>query len=531
MRYIRHFVVLFASLVAAVRSDCKHGDAHCHRAVGPASWCRREDFSCQGKPEVKCSCDPPREEPHKHKGKPNHQICITRVGPASWCREDLTCQGRPDIKCGGDAAVAAPTPKSTTTTAAPVVARHRSVDASHAVVPVASGTLNHAICTAIDPASWCKENGYCHKHDSVACRGGVAAPTSAPVLRRRSDEPTVAPVATRVAHRGHSVSHHHGLTNNMILWTEWPTMDIGAWPRYFTQLREFLSDNCGGFRFSRVIMRVLDPEFQEERGELWQISRSSSFYVDFLRHLSSDIEVHIYPYLLETQSALKWTSGRNSEAESALEGAFKYVRDWNRVLIADGLPVRLGGVVCDKEEGRNFIHDLEHLARHKRTYTIPGAPRLKFGLGIGFDTTGSIPSFSDEIDNFYVEMYDWYVPGHRPVRHITAERHNAVNNPARFVEILETLQDLGSHYHRYRSHDRIVFMWSLQNSDHRHCLYPLNDGTCGERQDFGSWTHGNFREFLSILASREPVFARRQHALFQFSYVPHSWHPRSGCPA
>ena len=537
MRYPMHFLVLFASLAVLVRSDCRHGDAHCHKAVGPASWCRREDFTCQGKPQVKCTCDPPSEAPHKHKPKQNHQICIDRVGPSSWCREDLTCQGRPDIKCGGDtptvaakaASVAEPKPKAATTTSGPVAAKRTSVDVAPAVVPVAPGALNHSICTAIDPGSWCKENGFCHRHDSVPCRGGAPA---APVLRRRSEEPTEAPAAARVVPRRASASaasSHGGLTNNMILWTEWPTLDIGAWPEYFAQLREFLTDNCGGFRFNRVIMRVLDPTFQRERGQLWQVSRRSSFYVDFLRHLGPGIEVHIYPYLLERESALAWTSGHGSEVESALEGAFKYVRDWNRILIDDGLPARLGGVVCDKEEGRNFLHDLEHLARLKRTYSIAGAPRPKFGLGIGFDTTGSIPSFSEEIDNFYVEMYDWYVPGHRPVRKITAEKYHAVNNPARFVEVLETIQNLVSHYHRYREHDRIVFMWSLQNSGHRHCLYPLNDGTCGERQDFGSWTPGHFRDFLSALASRESVFAQRQHALFQFSYVPHTWHPRSGC--
>lgn len=535
-------MVLFASLAVVVRSDCKHGDALCHREAGPASWCRREDFTCQGKPKVKCTCDPPQEASTKKKGKPNHQICIERAGPSSWCRGDLTCQGRPDIRCGDDAAVvpprtasvAEPRPRVVPTTPVPVVTKKVSTGVSHAhvVAPVAADALNHSICTAIDPASWCKENGFCHKHDHVACRGvGV----STPALRKRPEKPTEAPaVTTRAVHhpRGSaatSAASHGGPTDDMIMWTEWPTLEKGAWPDYFARLREFLTDNCGGFRFNRVIMRVLDPSFQAKRGELWQVTRTSSFYVDFLRHLGAGIEVHIYPYLLETESALKWTSGRGDDVETALEGAFKYVRDWNNILIEDGLPARLGGIVCDKEEGRNFLHDLEHLGGLKTRYSVPGAPRLKFGLAIGFDSTGSIPSFSDEIDNFYVEMYDWYIPGHRSVRPIVAERYDAVNNPRKFVDVLETVQDLVSHYHRYRQHDRIVFMWSLQNSGHRHCMYPLNDGTCGERQDFGSWTPGHFREFLSVLASREAVFAQRQHALFQFSYVPLSWHPRSGC--
>jgi hypothetical protein len=526
------FIALFASHTLSVIADCRVGDALCQREAGASSWCRREDFTCQGKPKVKCTCDPPAESSHTSRPKPNHRICIERVGPESWCRDDLTCQGRPDIKCG-DAAIAAPAsstksaakPRTVITTVAPVaVARTGTVaPLSHSVVPVSVGALNHAICTAIDPASWCKESGFCHKHDHVPCRGAVTAAAAAPTLRRRPEVPSERPAGTRVTHRATTSP-----TDTMILWTEWPTLEEGAWPDYFSKLREFLTGNCAGIRFHRVVMRVLDPTFQRSRGELWQVSRTSSFYVDFLRHLPASIDVHIYPYLLDEESALKW-SGDGRDAHSALEGVFKYIRNWNDLLIEDGLPVRLGGVVCDKEEGRNFLHDLRFLDVMKERYSTRGGPRLKFGLAIGFDTAGSIPSFSDEIDNFYLEMYDWYEQGRKPVRKIIAEEHDAVNKPSMFVDLLERLQQLGRHYHRYREHDRIVFMWSLQNRGSNQCMFPLNDNTCGERNDFGSWTGHHFRQFLSELSSRESVFAQRQHALFQFSYVPLTWHPRSGC--
>lgn len=540
MRNLGFFFVLFASYSLSVLSDCRVGDALCQKEAGASSWCRREDFTCQGKPKVQCTCDPPAEDAHKHKRTLNHRICIDRVGPASWCRDDFTCQGRPDIKCGDLAVAASPSssisaPKrmSTNPSPAPLAVTTTTVDAPshHSVVPVSYGALNHAICTAIDAGSWCKENGFCHKHDHIPCRGLAAAAAPAASLRRRSDEPTETLPTSRGAPRTMTsapAARGAAASESMILWTEWPTLEEGAWPDYFTKLREFLTDNCAGIRFNRVIMRVLEPTFQRSRGELWQVSRTSSFYVDFLRHLPASMDVHIYPYLLDRESAMKW-SGRGRNAHSALEGVFKYIRNWNDLLIEDGLPVRLGGVVCDKEEGRNFLHDLRFLDGIKARYSTPGGPRLKFGLAIGFDSAGSISSFSEEIDNFYLEMYDWYEHGRTPVRKVFAEKYDAVNNPTRFVDVLEEHQQLGRHYHRYREHDKIVFMWSLQNSRSNQCLFPLNDNTCGERTDFGSWTGPHFRQFLSELSSREPVFAQRQHALFQFSYVPLTWHSRSGC--
>ena len=535
--------MLFACFAVAVLADCRHGDAFCQREAGPASWCRREDFTCQGKPKVKCSCDPPSVATPKPKATLNHQICIDRVGPQSWCRDDFTCQGRPDVKCGPGVTAPAPqrtpapesrprpSPVLTPSTAAPSAAARRPV-AEPAVAVVVSGGLNHAVCTAIDPSSWCKENGFCHKHDHVPCRGAVSASATGPGTRRVvpvTPGPTEPPSHRRaVAAASPSVvSRTSGGPDSMILWTEWPTLEEGAWPDYFRKLLEFLTDNCAGIRFHQVIMRVLDPNFQRERGELWQVSRRSSFYVDFLRHLPSSIEVHIYPYLLEEESASKWSGG--VDARSALEGVFKYVRDWNNVLIEDGLSVRIRGVVCDKEEGRSFLNDMSTLHRLKDRYSVAGGPRLKFGLAIGFDGAGSIPSFTREIDNFYLEMYDWYEYGRHEVEPVFAERFGVVNRPDRFADILEARQQLHRHYERYREHDKIVFMWSLQNHGSNRCLYPLNDGTCGERNDFGSWNGHHFREFLSVLASRESAFAQRQHAMFQFSFVPHSWHPRYGC--
>ena len=148
-----------------------------------------------------------------------------------------------------------------------------------------------------------------------------------------------------------------------MLWAEWPTLEVSQWPEYFGKLLEFIESNCGNFQVTEIVMRILDPEFQSERGQLWQVSTSSSFYSHFMRHLPSNIVVHFYPYLLERSSATRWS--RFMRVRVPLEATFKFVRDWNDLLSANGARARVAGVVTDKEEGRHFLSDMTHLAAYK----------------------------------------------------------------------------------------------------------------------------------------------------------------------
>ena len=496
MRNFKHIVVLFASLVASVVSTaCAAGDAVCHDIVGPSSWCK-EDGTCQGRPEVECTCSrstdadivrpmtpaPVERKPVK-KCELNHELCIREVGAHSWCRENETCKDGAHIACGCDTL---------------------PDEISAADVPppdeITDGTCDaDAVCTAMDAGSWCREDKTCQGHPSVSCACSSLLPPA-------------------------SVSHGSSLASprdrSFVLWAEWPTLEMGEWPAYFGKLLSFIESNCGNLRVHRVVMRILDPEFQSERGELWQVSTSSSFYTDFMRHLPSNVEVHIYPYLLEKASASRWSQAMMVHVP--LEATFKFVSHWNALLEDAGAEARIAGVVTDKEEGRNFLSDMEHLGDFKDRYSTPGAARLRFGLTLGFDSVGSIHGTSPEVDDFYIEMYDFYIEGISPAVVVEAHDNGALNNPDRFLAILDE-KVWPRHLHRYNTHENIVFMWSLQDRQSTDCNYPLPDETCGERVDMGSWRVEAFNEFLDILSAKHPVFTKRDHGLFQFNYVPTSW--------
>jgi hypothetical protein len=310
-----------------------------------------------------------------------------------------------------------------------------------------------------------------------------------------------------------------------VLWAEWPSLEEGAWPEYFAKLLSFIDSNCGDLRVVSVVMRILDPEFQRERGQLWQVSSSSSFYTDFFRHLPQNVEVHVYPYLMERASAQRWAE--TMQVSLPLEATFKFAREWNALLQATGVPARIAGIVTDKEERKFFNSEINNLATYKAKYSSPGSPQLRFGWAIGFDSVGSIDGTSPHVDDFYVEMYDFYVNGIAPAVPVEAHTNGALNNPDTFLKILEE-KVWAPHIPKYNRYPNIVFMWSLQHRQSSACNFPLSDGTCGERVDMGSWSVSAFNKFLDKLDEKHPVFRQRLHGLFQFNFVPLSW---QHCPA
>ena len=550
MRILNKQSVLVLTSMIGASTACA-GDAVCIAQVSSASWCKPESNTCQGDASVKCSCDAPMPNKPKHantvsghsEGALVNSIC-TDIDPESWCREDGMCARLNNVSCvAGSRREIAPV-------------RHTAPAVLYAPAPVDvvragsdEGHLNHSICIAIDPESWCREDRHCAKgHDKVLCGGaamGVRARAiaqvygmdrarafadSAPVrdgdavrdaravVRRNPTAPRVERTAPRAERTRRTHVNH---TQTMTLWTEWPTLEEGGWPAYFEKLLGFVNHNCGGLGFTKLIMRVNDPHFQSDRGHLWQPRTSSAFYKNFLAHLPRNMEIHIYPYLLDEPSADAWNRVRG--ASSPLEGVFKFVQEWNLLLESVDGKVRIAGVVTDKEEQRHFIGDLKNLRAYKKNSKGARHERLTYGTAVGYDTIGSITAkHVGEVDHFYLEMYDFYVEGSKPAIHVHAHG-DSLNNPEEFIDVLDD-QVWGRFVERYQNHDNITFMWSVQHLKSRECNYPT-DTNCGDKVDFGSWRISKFREFMEILAVRHPVFAQRNHAIFQFSFVPKTWMP------
>ena len=581
-------ILVWLVCVDCVLAECEAGHATCHELVGTASWCQSKVNTCHGNPRIKCYCDStttirPAENPRSANSYRDHAKCRHEVGRHSWCKENFTCHGGPHVFCGGEASALSPSPAASATVK-PSTTIQTTV-AAPTSTPVLTG---HALCQSHKASSWCKEDGTCHNLPEIRC-GSALSPSLASSTTMKpstltqtfSGVPTDIPILTGHAlcksHKASSWCKEDGTCHNLpevhcgptkskmnrvlptafpdkyvhgeaderrvhptpsadvyeapkgsrpfVLWTEWPTMvPLKDWKAYFDKLLQFVRENCAGIQVTRLVMRILHPEFQQHHGHLWQVAHQSSFFKDFMIHLPPNVEVSMYPYLKDAHAVGNWT--KHTGVPVPLEATFKFVKMWNDFLARNHVSHRIRGLVTDYEDGDNFRHHMVHLASYKRRYSSHGQPSLRFGIAIGYDSAGKIKSYGPEVDEVFLEMYDWYVEGTKPP--IPVEAHNsALNNPAEFLAMLD--KDVWkSHIPSYSRYPSIIFLWSLQNRISNDCLYPDRNTSCGERVDFGSWTPTAFHSFLDMVKEKYPVFGGdRQHGLFQFSYMPNSW---ATCP-
>lgn len=459
--------LLSSYFTLSVGRDCKEGDAICTAVVSQSSWCKVESNTCHGNPAVICHCEERAISPPSpvlgHNctgalclfgmaGRPaesvslpvrtppadlvGDKLCISRVGPSSWCRdEDGTCQGNPAIVC--DARIVRRT--------------------GEAVSPAASS---------------------------------AAVP----------DSPR----------------------NDIFLWLEWPTLEPDQWPLFYDKVIDFISSNCANYRVTRVIARVLTPLFHQQYGKLWQVGTDSVFYTNFLSRVPVGVDVQIYPHLVGDDSVEEWIS--SMKVDTPLEGAYKYVSQWNQLLIRSRSRVVISGIVTDKEESRHFLNDLRRIPAFKEAYSNRGQPSLRFGIAMGYTQPDGAPSISPHIDDVYLEMYDFYVDRVYPPALVDAG--TMVNNPHRFLAELDA-NVWGRYLPFYARERNLHFMWSSQHRGPG-CLFPNDSNQCGSKDDFGNWDVTKVNEFFALLESRYPSFRSSPKGFFQFSFIPKSW--AQSCP-
>jgi hypothetical protein len=331
----------------------------------------------------------------------------------------------------------------------------------------------------------------------------IASTTAAPAVAKPTSSPTtfapttVAPSALSTSEGTCGTSP----TTPLFLWAEWPTLSGPSdWKTYFAKLLSFMGSNCGNFDVVKLIMRVNVPTVVG----LWTFSTQSAFYTEFLSRLPSNVELHMYPYLWEAGSRASWQS--DSSGLPALESAFNYARKWNSL---GGH--RIVGIVVDGEEKSGFEAELGNIAAYKTKYGIS-----TFGMAIGYDQPGAIKAYP-QIDEFYLEMYDFYVNGASALSLVETTKATKVD------ALVKTLSaNVLDPYIASYSDPRFVFMWSVQARSPTDCIYPLSN-SCGLKDDFGLITAPAFNKFLRLITDRYPVFSGRQHGLFQFSFIPHHW--------
>jgi hypothetical protein len=306
----------------------------------------------------------------------------------------------------------------------------------------------------------------------------------------------------------------------MFVWAEWPSMAGEAdWIAYYTKLLNFA--RTSPLNVNRVMLRVLDPVYgtvattRETKHDLWTVSVDSVIYTSLLSKLPASVKTFdVYPYLMDVYNQNRWVAAMKTS--KPLEAAFKYCGQWNALLKEQGIALRCGGVTVDGEERRGYLTEFPAVNSYKSTYG-----GLTFGYATGYPQVGVLGSYDSFVDDFFFELYDFWVRGIYPAK-LVQNSDVAKDDVSGFITKLNG--NVWNQYLRYYEHPKARFMWSVQNIASNDCLYPDGPKRCGIKQDFGAWSINGFLSFVSTIRSMYPTkFGNKQHGIFQFSFVPNSW--------
>jgi hypothetical protein len=292
------------------------------------------------------------------------------------------------------------------------------------------------------------------------------------------------------------------------------------WVAYYAKLLDFI--RTSPLNINKVMLRVLDPLYGtvssmplETKNDLWTVSTSSVLFTEFLSKVPSTLPVfELYPYLMDTYNQDRWKLAMNTS--QPLEAAYKFCASWNSLLAEKRLTVRCRGVTVDGEERRGYIQELPSVNDYKARYG-----GLTFGYSTGYPQVGVLGTHSNFTDDFYFQLYDFYVRGIYPAK-LVQNTDVARDDVTGFISILNSTvwyQQLP-----YYEHPKARFMWSVQHSESGDCLYPASPTNCGAKRDFGAWSINGFMSFVETLKVLFPTkFGNKAHGIFQFSFTPNSW--------
>jgi hypothetical protein len=353
--------------------------------------------------------------------------------------------------------------------------------------------------------------------------GAISHPSSSRFL-------TDSVASSRISQRGRSAScveASESTTIPLFLWTEVPKEELGVsptkWRAFYTRMLNFVLGNCINSRTTRLILRVIHPNFPVAR-PMWNNLDESPLFTELLSKLPDDIDLQLYPYLGGRSSPAAWAT--QSTLSDPLDGVFNYAVAWNTKLASLNITSRFTGIVLDLEE--DYPWDWTHIAGVKANHSTQ-IPSL--GVSIGFDEIVKLKRLAPFVDDFYMQMYDFYT---REVRHVTSNYTTSPfvlyrDNPVELANWLkaEVLADpdLFAIYRRYRK--QIYVMWSTQNRGSSDCIYPLR-GTCGSHYEFGLFSAKSFNQFIRLITT-DPQFLLfhgvQGHGLFEFDLIRNDWIP------
>jgi hypothetical protein len=506
--YTSHFV-----LIQLLRTeDCIIGNAKCRSKLGYESYCIEDRGICHGVygDAILCACGPFLTSTEAY---PDYDDIFVPGFPFIGSNyPNMTIITEPEVH--PELPTTAPNPTDfpeTVTAAVSIWTSSATAESSMESINLSATTEKIADTTLTSQTATQNPTTTPAPITQVSTTSTIPQTTTGSTTPISTTRPTTTTVPTIKPYDGSS----------MFVWTEWPSMaGESDWITFYDKLVRFLGSDR--FKSNRVMTRVLDPIHgsvrvtPETTHDLWSVSTNSVFYTAFLSVLPSSVkEFMIYPYIMEVPNQNNWMSSMGTSLP--LEGVFKYCSEWNDLLTNVGSVVRCVGVAVDGEEKRGYINEMSSIPDYKTRYNVS-----RFAYATGYTQVGVIGLYEGLVDEFYFEMYDFYVYN-APSLQLVQNSDVGLNDVTSFASLL--LDKVLARFLPFYESPRVNFMWSVQNSGGSDCLYPDGPTTCGIKEDFGIWSMDAFLSFVVTMKDKYATkFGNKPHGIYQFSFVPNSWY-------
>lgn len=318
---------------------------------------------------------------------------------------------------------------------------------------------------------------------------------------------------------------------------------------FYSRLADFVTGNRANMDTVRLIIRVAHPLVHAagDSTPIYWPPRTSPILTVLdrrLKSLSKRVSIIFYPNIWGNTDRALWVEFAQSRRlnprsnlkvtdDNVYDGIYSFVHGWQEFVDSQTSSISIEGYTIDYEEikphkdrgKKNIVlFTSKDLRPYKRAY-----PSIRSGISLAYDDRPLIDMFANHIDNLFVQVYDLYYP----IKHADKspetsifERYNS--RPSRLAEVIleEVLTpSIQSIYAPYL--DRIFLMWSTQYTPERRCLYPVGDErTCGINYEIHS-TPENFNTFINQVARSSEILSRVQHGIYTFNFLQQSWMPTS----
>ncbi|KAF4694485.1 hypothetical protein FOZ60_008062 [Perkinsus olseni] len=450
---------LFSSLVVVVRSfatvevaDQCHD--YCRELLGADSYCRyhNEQYYCRG-------------------GLPSTSPCQPRVDCAVQSSAPATApfsspagepaEGPPEAQVQGSGAL----------TGCDNYCQELNPDVvSYCKLFLSPPTCKHG-------GQLCRPNQECttgYYNPSAPSAPGTGAATTKNIMRTTTAPTQGAAPNSRPGCAGAAPAGEE----DVFWWTEWPSglYTKVQWTDYYRRLLRLLTTNCAYMRVTKLILRVLHPQFPpgvSSSDRLWYPDgdvTKSVLYTELLTKLggTSVREIFMLPYVFDEVSREGWLSIAPTKGK-VMSGVFHLLNEYNAKLSS----IKFSGITVDYEEMKHVPTEYDLFWDPQGEADFKDGTNFEVGVAIGFDQVGRFEEWP-WISHFYLEMYDFF----RPTAYIsqTADSRFLLyeNMPSKMVnyvvnEAVDKVVQAAYVEHQSRAH----LMWSMQFQGDQ-CVYPLN---------------------------------------------------------